>query len=1013
MRLTAYIIFILSGAAGLIYESIWARYLGLFVGHTAYSQVLVLAMFLGGMSIGAMIIGQRSQKLRDPLRGYAFAELALAVIALVFHGLYLRVTGFAYDTIFPALAGTVMLTAVKWGIAGALILPQAILLGMTFPLMAAGVLRRFASAPGQTISLLYFSNSLGAAAGVLVAGFYLLKTAGLPGTLLFASLLNLTAALVSYLLTHRFPLAEDQPHEVAVVPQVPQTADAARVQRLLPFLLAVSFGTALASFIYEIGWLRMLALVLGSATHSFELMLSAFILGLALGAFWVRNRSDRWKQPLRALGIVQWVMGFTALATLPLYIASFGWTAELLGAFAKTGGGYAGFTLSRYIICLAVMLPSTFCAGITLPLITRTLLTSGTGERAIGAVYGINTLGSIVGVITAGLIALPLIGLKALLITGAVLDMALGVWILFVVAGNSKLALRFAYAVILATVFVTGTAAITQRFDPTLLASGVYRRGSIFEPGTVESVFHADGRTATISVLYTPDEDVHTISTNGKPDASLYPTWFEACSDTVPKSPLFGDASTQTLAPLITLAHNSDARRAAVIGQGSGMSSQMLLASDAIEELITVEIEPEMIRGSRLFYPANRRVFDDPRSTIVIEDARTYFAAAEEEFDLILSEPSNPWVSGVSSLFTTEFYQHIRRYLADDGVFGQWIHLYEIDDALVLSIVAALHENFRSYEIFLVAATDMLLVASEAEVMPQPDWSVADLPELVNDLCNFVRITPEALEGTRVSHRAALAPLLDDWGQGNSDFYPVVDLLAERARYLGRTASGFTQLAANRFNMTAPFFNRATPLTSEMVVAVPRIQPVGARALSATLRALRDGGELSEEELPVDFRVAIRRWEQWLSALEGDRAPSDWRLWVSQALAVEAEIGRGTAGVADEAVFSDINEFLDRHDAPELAREAIALRYGIAAWDFGKASRATDALMQSVLDSEGWILPDEVLFGGVVAKLRLRDFEGATSVWEQLGPQVRQGGFNLRLELLKSYLDVFNSARGS
>ena len=503
MRLTAYIIFILSGAAGLMYESIWARYLGLFVGHTAYAQVLVLTIFLGGMAIGAMIIGGRSTKLRDPLRGYAFTELALAIISLVFHGLYLRVTSFAYDAIFPVLAGSFMLTVVKWSIAGALILPQAILLGMTFPLMAAGILRRFAAGPGQTLSMLYFTNSLGAAAGVLVAGFYLLETAGLPGTLILAGLLNLIAALVSYLLTHRFPLS-DTPQPIVTEAAKPLIPDDSPIARLLPFLLTVSFGTAMASFIYEIGWLRMLALVLGSATHSFELMLSAFILGLALGALWVRRRSDRWAHPLRALGIVQWVMGLTALATLPLYLSSFEWTAQLLSTFARTDGGYAGFTLSRYVLCLVIMLPSTFCAGITLPLITKMLLTSGTGERAIGAVYGINTLGSIVGVIVAGLIALPLIGLKSLLITGAVLDMGLGVWILFVAAGQNKTVLRLAYAAVSATVFVAGTAAVTQHFDPVLLASGVFRRGAVFEPGTVESVFHEDGRTATVSVLHTP-----------------------------------------------------------------------------------------------------------------------------------------------------------------------------------------------------------------------------------------------------------------------------------------------------------------------------------------------------------------------------------------------------------------------------------------------------------------------------------------------------------------------------
>ena len=168
--------------------------------------------------------------------------------------------------------------------------------------------------------------------------------------------------------------------------------------------MVVAFGTAIASFIYEISWIRMLSLLLGSATHSFELMLSAFILGLALGARWVRSRADRFADPVRALGIVQCVMGLAALATIPVYLAGFQWTATFISALKLNDGGYELFTLARYFACLVVMLPSTFCAGMTLPLITRMLMRRGDGERAIGNVYAVNTLGSIVGVVLAGLV---------------------------------------------------------------------------------------------------------------------------------------------------------------------------------------------------------------------------------------------------------------------------------------------------------------------------------------------------------------------------------------------------------------------------------------------------------------------------------------------------------------------------------------------------------------------------------------------------------------------------------
>ncbi|UCF19228.1 MAG: fused MFS/spermidine synthase, partial [Gemmatimonadota bacterium] len=388
MRLTLYAVFTLSGAAGLIYEMIWSRYLALFLGHSAYAQVLVIAIFLGGMALGALIAGARSERLHDPLKWYVGAELIVGVIGLFFHEIFEATTGFAYNSIFPALTGAGFLNLFKWTLATLLILPQSVLLGATFPLMAAGVLRRPGAQPGGVLAALYSTNSLGAAFGVLFAGFFLLSFVGLPGTLLSAAVINVLVAGITTVVAIRYP-SED---ELQVDTQVEAAdAEAALISTdvLVRLLLAVAFGTAVASFAYEIGWLRMLALVLGSATHSFELMLSAFILGLAFGSFWVRRRADRWRYPLRALGIVQVVMGLCALATLALYSASFYWTADLMATFTRSEGGYVGFTMARYAICLAIMFPASFCAGMTLPLITRTLLVAGAGEKSIGGVYSV------------------------------------------------------------------------------------------------------------------------------------------------------------------------------------------------------------------------------------------------------------------------------------------------------------------------------------------------------------------------------------------------------------------------------------------------------------------------------------------------------------------------------------------------------------------------------------------------------------------------------------------------
>src|SRR5674476_381871 len=357
------LVFVLSGAAGLIYESIWTRYLGLFVGHGAYAQIIVLTIFLGGMSLGAFVVGKVSDRLRDPLAGYAFVELAIGILGLVFHDVFVATTNAAYDHLFPSLAGSLhAVVVVKWTIAALLILPQSILLGATFPLMSAGVLRLVPRRPGRTLAQLYFANSLGGAFGVLVAGFWLLNVGGLPLTLDAAAIINLVVFLIAISVA-RFGAPGAEAPAVPEPLAEPGHGESAREteqlsQRIARLLLGVAFGTAIASFIYEISWIRMLSLLLGSATHSFELMLSAFILGLALGARWVRSRADGFADPVRALGIVQCVMGLAALATIPIYLAGFRWTASFITALKFDDGGYDLFTIARYFACLVVMLLS-------------------------------------------------------------------------------------------------------------------------------------------------------------------------------------------------------------------------------------------------------------------------------------------------------------------------------------------------------------------------------------------------------------------------------------------------------------------------------------------------------------------------------------------------------------------------------------------------------------------------------------------------------------------------------
>lgn len=994
-----YALFFLSGAAGLMYESIWTRYLALLVGHSAYAQILVLTIFLGGMAVGSFIVSRYSERLRSPLIWYAVVEAGIGLLGLLFHPTFRAVSAAAYDSLFPALVSSPGAQfAVKWLLAASLILPQSILLGATFPLISAGILRRWGFRPGAVLSWLYASNSLGGAVGVLLAGFYLVSRFDFPGTLAFAAALNFAAAAMTLALIRRWNgvAASQQPASFERVEMILPEPTSPRRMRWL--LLGAAFGTAVASFAYEIAWIRMLSLVLGSATHSFELMLSAFILGLGVGALWVSRRIDRWRDPLRALGMIQCAMGALAVATLPLYLASFSWIGKLIGLFAKTSAGYAGFTVARYGICLAIMLPATFCAGTTLPLITRILYRNGANEAAIGDVYATNTAGSIVGVQLAGLVLLPVLGLKLLVVAGGAFDVAVGLMLLYVAVPRAEASRTPMLATLLVASIVFFLAASSLRFDRSLLSSGVYRFGGLPARGDFITTFYRDGRTATVTVRLSREGSL-ILSTNGKPDASVDSAWLAPNSARAKRRSLLDDVSTQVLLPLIAIAHAPHAKSAAVIGQGSGMTSHYLLGSPTLRQLATIEIEPEMIRASKAFRAVNHRVFSDDRSRFVVDDARSYFAGAGHRFDLIVSEPSNPWVSGVAGLFTTEFYARIKNYLAPGGVFAQWMHLYEMNDPLVLTMLAAVQENFPAYVVYLSDDSDIVVIATTAASVPDPDWRVIEWPMMVEDLGNVSGLTPPSLAALELADAKALSPLVATV-RANSDFAPVLDLSAERARYLLDVATGFEQLNASSFDIVDALSGRPMSLATDTAVLahVPRLQ---IRARSARLRLFpNDTSSADSAYVPI-----AKRRRAFDAAISGRAAPPDWHRWVSLLFAVDRDVHGGSPGSVDEALYRRINDFLNRANAPLGVRQSAEFLSAADAWNFAVVQRVGDELIGKTRTGETWLPPDYLRDATVVAHLKNADPRGAKAAFDALLRLVgRDTVGRLRTSLLREHI---------
>ena len=762
------LLFMLSGVAGLIYESVWTHYLKLFLGHAAYAQTLVLCIFMGGMAVGAWASSRVSGRIRNLLVAYAVAEALIGVAAIFFHPIYVAVTQFSYDTVIPALGSSTLVGLYKWTVGAALILPQSVVLGSTFPLMTAGIIRLFPRSPGRLLATTYVANSLGAAAGVLISGFVLIAAVGLPGTMMVAGVINCVVAAVVWQLSRRDAA---EPSDAAEA--TPVVLD--RRRHLLAMFLLCAAVTGAASFMYEIAWIRMLSLVLGSSTHAFELMLSAFILGLAIGGALIRRTIDRVKRPVLLLAGIQVVMGVLAMLSIVAYGVSFDLMGGAIHALAPTDAGYALFNLFSHGLCLLVMLPATVCAGMTLPLITACLFTRGVGEASIGRVYAANTLGAIAGIVVAMLLLMPWLGVHNLVIVGGTLDIALGVGLLLYHRPAVRLrTVRWVAAA--AVVFIAAAVAFFD-VDPRRLASGVYRRGLTTLGDDSEVLFHRDGRTATIDRVRLGDRIF--VATNGKPDAGLHVSPTERTVD----------EHTMTLIGAIPWGCHPSARTVAVIGLGSGMTTHTLLNVPGIEIVDTIEIEPAMVEAARGLGRKVINAFEDPRSRIRIADAKTFFAGHARKYDLIISEPSNPWVSGVSGLFSVEFYDLVKRHLAADGLLAQWIHLYEIDMPLVASVMKAIGQSFDDYAVYGVSEADILVLASVEGPVPDVDPRIFEPPALRAQLDAIGIRTLRDLSLAKLGTRNTLEPLMDTFPiAANSDYYPVLDLGAVRSRYLHRNA---------------------------------------------------------------------------------------------------------------------------------------------------------------------------------------------------------------------------------
>lgn len=792
-----YTLFTLSGFVALIYEGIWARYLKLFLGHSSYGQILTLCIFMGGMGIGALLAARHTKAIKNPFLIYALVELLIGLGGYFYHDLYTLSTQGFYDNVaglspFAAETLKVLIAVLITG-------PMAILLGATFPLLGVAMIRISRDGGQAAFPLLYFTNSIGAAIGIMLASYILIPQLGTEGSLHFAALGNVIIGLGFFLIGKSLLTELAQTGErfsVVETPPIAQTesgpdnnADNNILALSATLFLGLSLLTGFASFIYEVSWIRLLSLLLGASTHSFDIMVSAFVLGLACGGLAAKKLLQKTKHVVVLLAIAQLVMGMFALTSIYFYEFAFSTMEHSKEFLDKTNEGYWMFSLLKYGLSLFLMFPTTFIAGMTLPIITFYLMNVERNEKYVGAVYGFNTIGAIFGAIVGGLILIPLLQLKMTIATGAFIDIGIGLFLLALYQRSHSRSPSqpqpqennlFATHAPLATASVVALLMITPllfvSFNPNVIAAGYFRRTAFVMPDEMVTV--RDGKTATISLHEV--SNIKVIKTNGKTDAAVGGTKGE---------------DTQAALAFLPMSMIDQPYEAAIIGLGSGMTAHFMLGDPLLQSMDLIEIEQEMVNLARHMMPFNRRVYEDPRVNLVIDDARTYFSASQKQYDVIISEPSNPWVSGVSSLFSQEFYQHSKRYLKPGGILVQWMHLPEFNSELMLTIITALNTAFPQVKVYHspYVENDVLLVASDQEFNANKYTRFYDSETIARDF-QHMRKPAGYFSNRNYIGSIDTFRLLTKTSQANSDYIPLIDSGAERAFYLREKVDLFDPL---------------------------------------------------------------------------------------------------------------------------------------------------------------------------------------------------------------------------
>lgn len=694
-------LFAISGLLSLFYEIIWSRQLELVLGSDQLAISIVLAVFMSGLAIGSLVAARLFSKLRYPLIFYAFLEIGIGIYGLLFlmHSSFLSLfykspLTYFYNHFWIFIGIKIILSAF-------FILIPTILMGMTLPLITYAFSNEHQKI-NSLVGKFYGANTLGALFGVIFCGFVFLPFLGLNKTLIFTIIGNIILGLV--VLFH--PLSRQK---VLVEKKEKTKINFFSLTLLLAFLAGFS------SLIYELAWFRLMVLVVGASIYAFSLMLIAFLLGIGIGGWFGGKFADFIQGKNKLLFCIGMIEFFIALFSwLLLFLYNHLPFAYLWFYQFFSGNPYLLF-IAKLLLAISIMLIPTFFMGIAFPVLVKlNSQNSNSLNQDVGQVFSANTIGAIFGALLSGLFFLPVLHVqKTILLAIGINILATILAVLFIKKIRYSVLKNIVLVLFFVNVFLW---MVWQKpiWNPTIMTAGVCRMAPFLKnpDGLREFInryknllFYQEGSSSIVTVGKDNSNGNLWLANNGNVDASS-----------------LNDLDTEILLAQLPFVFRPNSKNALVIGLGSGISAGSISLHKTIENMDIAELEKAVVNANPLFDPYNHQILKNPRIKMHITDARTYLLLSpSQKYDLIISEPSNPWISGVSNLFTKEFFEIGKEKLSENGIWSQWLQMYSLRPQDLQSLLATFSDVFPYVCLFRVGEGDVILLGSKSPLNLSPE----------------------------------------------------------------------------------------------------------------------------------------------------------------------------------------------------------------------------------------------------------------------------------------------------